>query len=99
MNSTTTLLNTQSFIDLENKFGAHNYEPLDIVLARGQGVWVWDVEGNKYLDMLASYSSLNQGHCHPRILTALIEQPKSLPWSPGLFVPTSWVPSIKKSAK
>ena len=77
MNS-TTLLNTQSFIDLENEFGAHNYEPLDIVLARGQGVWVWDVEGNKYLDMLASYSALNQGHCHPRILTALIEQAKKL---------------------
>ena len=78
MNSTTTLLNTQSFIDLENEFGAHNYEPLDIVLARGQDVWVWDVEGNKYLDMLASYSALNQGHCHPRILTALIEQAKKL---------------------
>ena len=78
MNSTTTLLNTQSFIDLENEFGAHNYEPLDIVLARGQGVWVWDVDGNKYLDMLASYSALNQGHCHPRILTALIEQAKKL---------------------
>ena len=78
MNSTTTLLNTQSFIDLENEFGAHNYEPLDIVLARGQGVWVWDVEDNKYLDMLASYSALNQGHCHPRILTALIEQAKKL---------------------
>jgi len=78
MNLTTTLLNTQSFIDLENEFGAHNYEPLDIVLARGQGVWVWDVEGNKYLDMLASYSALNQGHCHPRILTALIEQAKKL---------------------
>ena len=76
MNSTTTLLNTQSFIDLENEFGAHNYEPLDIVLARGQGVW--DVEGKKYLDMLASYSALNQGHCHPRILTALIEQAKKL---------------------
>jgi ornithine--oxo-acid transaminase len=71
-------LNTQSFIDLENEFGAHNYEPLDIVLARGLGVWVWDVEGNKYLDMLASYSALNQGHCHPRILTALIEQAKKL---------------------
>ncbi len=78
MNSTTTLLNTQSFIDLENEFGAHNYEPLDIVLARGQDIWVWDVEGNKYLDMLASYSALNQGHCHPRILTALIEQAKKL---------------------
>ena len=78
MNSATTLLNTQSFIDLENEFGAHNYEPLDIVLARGQGVWVWDVDGNKYLDMLASYSALNQGHCHPRILNALIEQAKKL---------------------
>jgi len=78
MNSTTTLSSTRSFIELEDEFGAHNYEPLDIVLARGQGVWVWDVEGNKYLDMLASYSALNQGHCHPRILTALIEQAKKL---------------------
>jgi ornithine--oxo-acid transaminase len=78
MDSTTTFSNSQSFIDLENEFGAKNYKPLDVVLARGQGVWVWDVEGNKYLDMLASYSALNQGHCHPRILTALIEQAKKL---------------------
>ena len=78
MDSTTTFSNSQSFIDLENEFGANNYKPLDVVLARGQGVWVWDVEGNKYLDMLASYSALNQGHCHPRILTALIEQAKKL---------------------
>jgi ornithine--oxo-acid transaminase len=78
MDSTTTFSNAQSFIDLENEFGANNYKPLDVVLARGQGVWVWDVEGNKYLDMLASYSALNQGHCHPRILTALIEQAKKL---------------------
>lgn len=78
MDSTTTFTNSQSFIDLENEFGANNYKPLDVVLARGQGVWVWDVEGNKYLDMLASYSALNQGHCHPRILTALIEQAKKL---------------------
>ena len=78
MTSTTTLSSTRSFIELEDEFGAHNYKPLDIVLARGQGVWVWDVEGNKYLDMLASYSALNQGHCHPRILTALIKQAKKL---------------------
>ena len=78
MNSTTTLSSTRSFIELEDEFGAHNYKPLDIVLARGQDIWVWDVEGNKYLDMLASYSALNQGHCHPRILTALIEQAKKL---------------------
>ena len=78
MNSTTTLSSTRSFIELEDEFGAHNYKPLDVVLARGQDIWVWDVEGNKYLDMLASYSALNQGHCHPRILTALIEQAKKL---------------------
>ena len=78
MNSTTTLSSTRSFIELEDEFRAHNYKPLDVVLARGQDVWVWDVEGNKYLDMLASYSALNQGHCHPRILTALIEQAKKL---------------------
>ena len=78
MDSTTTFSNTQIYIDLENEFGANNYKPLDVVLARGQGVWVWDVEGNKYLDMLASYSALNQGHCHPRILNALIEQAKKL---------------------
>ncbi len=78
MDSTISQSITQSYIDLENEFGANNYKPLDIVLARGQGVWVWDVEGNKYLDMLASYSALNQGHCHPRILSALIEQAKKL---------------------
>ncbi len=78
MDSTIAFLNAQSFIDLENEYGANNYKPLDVVLARGQGIWVWDVEGNKYLDMLASYSALNQGHCHPRILNALIEQAQKL---------------------
>ena len=78
MDSTVTISSGQKFIDLENEFGAHNYKPLDIVLARGQGVWVWDVDGDKYLDMLASYSALNQGHCHPRILNALTEQAKKL---------------------
>jgi ornithine--oxo-acid transaminase len=78
MDSTVAHSISQGYIDLENEFGANNYKPLDVVLARGQGVWVWDVEGNKYLDMLASYSALNQGHCHPRILTALIEQAKKL---------------------
>ncbi|MBT3923744.1 MAG: ornithine--oxo-acid transaminase [Nitrospina sp.] len=78
MDSKVTISSGQKFIDLENEFGANNYLPLDIVLARGQGVWVWDVEGDKYLDMLASYSALNQGHCHPRILHALIEQAQKL---------------------
>lgn len=63
---------------MENEYGAHNYKPLDVVLQRGQGIWVWDVEGNKYLDCLSSYSAVNQGHCHPRILHAMIEQAQRL---------------------
>jgi ornithine--oxo-acid transaminase len=69
---------TQYFIDLENEFAANNYKLLDVVFAQGQGVWVWDLKAHKYLDMLASYSALNQGHCHSRILNALIEQAKKL---------------------
>ena len=71
-------MKTQEFIDLENQFGANNYKPLDVVLSRGQGIWVWDVEGNKYLDCLSAYSAVNQGHCHPRILKALTEQAEQL---------------------
>lgn len=66
------------YIELEDKYGAHNYKPLDVVLSRGQGVWVWDVEGNKYLDCLASYSAVNQGHCHPKIMQTMIEQCRKL---------------------
>lgn len=61
-------------IALEDRYGAHNYHPLDVVVTRGQGVWVWDVEGNRYMDFLAAYSAVNQGHCHPRIVAALVEQ-------------------------
>jgi len=64
----------QDYIELEEKFGAHNYHPLDVVIERAEGVWVYDVEGNKYLDCLAAYSAVNQGHCHPRIVKALKEQ-------------------------
>jgi len=71
-------MKTQHFIDLENQFGASNYKPLDVVLCRGEGIWVWDVEGNKYLDCLSAYSAVNQGHCHPRILKALKEQAEKL---------------------
>ena len=63
-----------ALIDLEARFGARNYKPLDVVLTRGEGVYVWDVEGRRYLDCLAAYSAVNQGHCHPRIREALIEQ-------------------------
>ncbi|HEY5174631.1 MAG TPA: ornithine--oxo-acid transaminase [Terriglobales bacterium] len=67
-------LQTKDFIELENTYGAHNYHPLDVVIERAEGVWVYDVEGNRYLDCLASYSAVNQGHCHPKILKAMIEQ-------------------------
>jgi ornithine--oxo-acid transaminase len=69
-----TMLNTAELIELESRLGAHNYHPLDVVLTSGQGVWVTDVEGNRYLDCLAAYSAVNHGHCHPRILKALTEQ-------------------------
>src|ERR1043166_6198663 len=65
---------TQHYIELEEAYGAHNYHPLDVVIERAQGVWVYNVEGKRYLDCLASYSAVNQGHCHPRILQTLIEQ-------------------------
>ena len=69
---------TEALIELEERFGAHNYHPLDVVLTRGQGAWVWDVEGRKYLDCLAGYSALNQGHCHPRLVQALVTQAQRL---------------------
>jgi ornithine--oxo-acid transaminase len=67
-------LRTRDLIELENKFGAHNYHPLDVAIERAEGVWVYDVEGKRYLDCLAAYSAVNQGHCHPEILQALIDQ-------------------------
>ena len=67
-------MRTQDFVGLEEKYGAHNYHPLDVVIERAQGVWVYDVDGKKYLDCLASYSAVNQGHCHPEILKAMLEQ-------------------------
>ena len=69
---------SQKAINLENEFGAHNYHPLPVVLERGEGVFVWDVEGKKYYDFLSAYSAVNQGHCHPKIIKALTEQAKKL---------------------
>ncbi|OWY23565.1 ornithine--oxo-acid transaminase [Sphingobacteriales bacterium UPWRP_1] len=69
---------THYFIDLENIFGAHNYHPMPVVLAKGEGVFVWDVEGKRYYDFLSAYSAVNQGHCHPKIIQALIEQAQEL---------------------
>ncbi|UBZ13031.1 ornithine--oxo-acid transaminase [Flagellimonas marinaquae] len=71
-------LTSQQAIDLENKYGAHNYHPLPVVLSKGEGVYVWDVEGKKYYDFLSAYSAVNQGHCHPKIVGAMVEQAKTL---------------------
>ena len=69
---------TQDLIAIEARLGAHNYKPLDVVLVRGQGIWVWDNEGRRYMDCLSAYSALNQGHCHPKILAAMVEQAQKL---------------------
>ncbi|MBI2270796.1 MAG: ornithine--oxo-acid transaminase [Bacteroidetes bacterium] len=69
---------SQTAIELEDKYGAHNYHPIPVVLERGEGVYVWDVDGKKYFDFLSSYSAVNQGHCHPRIINALVAQAKKL---------------------
>ena len=69
-------MKTKKYIELEEKYGAHNYHPLDVVVEKAKGVWVYDVEGKKYLDCLAAYSAVNQGHCHPKILKAMNDQAK-----------------------
>jgi len=71
-------MNANDYINLEEKYGAHNYHPLDVVIERGEGVWVYDVEGKKYLDCLSAYSAVNQGHVHPKILAALEEQARKI---------------------
>ncbi len=72
------MLRTQDYVALEDRYNAHNYQPLDVVITRAEGVWVWDVEGRKYLDCLSAYSAINQGHCHPRIVQAMVEQAQRL---------------------
>ncbi|MGC5743306.1 ornithine--oxo-acid transaminase [Chryseobacterium sp. NFX27] len=78
MSTAATAKNSQYFIDLEDKHGAHNYHPLPVVLDRGEGVFVWDVEGKKYYDFLSAYSAVNQGHSHPKIVAALVDQAQKL---------------------
>jgi len=71
-------MNSADYIKIEEEYGAHNYRPLDVVITRGEGVWVYDVDGNRYLDCLSAYSALNQGHVHPKILNALLEQARKV---------------------
>jgi ornithine--oxo-acid transaminase len=73
-----TKMTTQEYIDRESKYGAHNYHPLPVVLERGEGIYVWDTDGKKYFDFLSSYSAVNQGHCHPKIINTLKEQAEKL---------------------
>jgi ornithine--oxo-acid transaminase len=74
----STITSSQEAIELEDKYGAHNYHPLPVVLSKGEGVYLWDVEGKRYFDFLSAYSAVNQGHCHPRIINAMIAQAKEL---------------------
>ena len=71
-------MDTQHYINLENIYGAKNYKPLDVIIERGEGIWMWDVVGNRYMDCLSAYSAVNQGHCHPKIVAALVEQAKKI---------------------
>ena len=71
-------MSTQQYLDLENEYGAHNYKPLNVVLTKGRGIWVWDVNGKKYMDCLAAYSAVNQGHCHPEIIKTMMAQSRKL---------------------
>jgi ornithine--oxo-acid transaminase len=83
-------MNTKFFVDMEDIYGAHNYHPLDVVITKAKGIWVWDVEGNKYLDFLSAYSAVNQGHCHPRIVKALVEQAKKVTLTSRAFRNDQW---------
>ena len=78
MTPATTITRSEEAIALEDQFGAHNYHPLPVVLAKGEGVFLWDVEGKRYFDFLSAYSAVNQGHCHPKIIQALINQAQQL---------------------
>jgi ornithine--oxo-acid transaminase len=83
-------MNSKQFIAIEDKYGAHNYCPLDAVISKAKGIWVWDVEGNKYLDFLSAYSAVNQGHCHPRIVKALRDQARKLTLTSRAFRNDQW---------
>lgn len=95
----STVRSANALIAQEHEFGAHNYHPLDVVLNRGEGVWVWDVEGKKYMDFLAAYSAVNQGHNHPRIVDALIEQAKVLALTSRAFRNDKFPPLLEKLSK
>ncbi len=89
-------MKANEYRELEGKYGAHNYHPLPVVLSKAKGVWVWDVDGNKYIDMLSSYSAINQGHLHPKIVAAAIEQLNRISLSSRAFSNDRMGPYLKK---
>lgn len=90
-------MNAKKYIKMEDTFGAHNYHPLDVVISKAKGVWVEDVDGKKYMDFLAAYSAVNQGHCHPRIIAALKDQAEKLTLTSRAFRNDQW-PLLAKEA-
>ena len=95
MNTIMQQLTSKDYMSLEEEFGAHNYHPLGVVLKRGEGVHVWDVEGKQYYDFLSAYSAVNQGHCHPKIVNAMIDQAKRLTLTSRAFYNDSLGPYEK----
>ncbi|MBA9079774.1 ornithine--oxo-acid transaminase [Rufibacter quisquiliarum] len=93
--NTSTITSSQQAIALEDKYGAHNYHPLPVVLSRGEGVFLWDVEGKRYYDFLSAYSAVNQGHCHPRIIGALTQQAQQLTLTSRAFYNDKLGPAVK----
>lgn len=89
-------METERYLDEAERYSARNYHPLPVVLTRGEGIWVWDVEGNRYLDMLSAYSAVNQGHAHPRIVQALIDQAQRLPLTSRAFHNDRMGPFLKR---
>jgi ornithine--oxo-acid transaminase len=83
-------MDSKFFIDVESIYGACNYDPIDVVIQKAKDIWVWDVEGNKYLDFLSAYSSVNMGHCHPRVVKALTDQAKKLCITSRAFRNDQW---------
>ncbi len=94
--ATASVADSQRYIELADCWGAHNYHPLDVVLTRGEGCWVWDVDGNRYLDCLAAYSAVNQGHCHPRIVDALRQQADALTLTSRAFYNDQMGPFLRQ---
>jgi ornithine--oxo-acid transaminase len=89
-------METERYLEEAERYSAHNYHPLPVVLTRGEGIWVWDVEGNRYMDMLSAYSAVNQGHAHPKIVQALIDQAKRLPLTSRAFHNDRMGPFLKR---